>query len=93
MTESLDSILEQCLSQIAAGKATVSTCLARYPYMAPELEPLLLTAEELWATPKPALAPAARSRIEALVLEPTVGRRPASRVCAVGRVLAAQPPR
>ena len=68
MTEGLDSVLERCLSLIVAGRATVSTCLARYPSLAPELEPLLLTAEELWASPKPALAPAAKARIEALVL-------------------------
>ncbi len=68
MTRTLDSILDQCLSQIAAGKATMWNCLARYPDLAGELEPLLLAAEDMWAIPKPILAPQAKARIEARLL-------------------------
>lgn len=63
-----DSVLEQSLSQIAAGKARVESCLVAYPAMADELWPLLMTAEKLWAIPKPVLAPEAKARIEGLVL-------------------------
>lgn len=64
MSSNLDSILEQCLSQISAGRATVWNCLARYPDLSGELEPMLLAAEEISALPKPALSAEARSRIE-----------------------------
>jgi hypothetical protein len=69
MTEDLDSYLEQCLSEIVAGKATVSSCLKRFPHLASALEPMLLVAEELWAVPKPELSPVARTRIEGRVLD------------------------
>ncbi len=59
-----DSILEQCLSQMASGKARRKSCLLSYPAQADELEPLLLAAEELWTLPQPALSPEARARIE-----------------------------
>jgi hypothetical protein len=60
----LDSILEQSLAQIAAGEARVQSCLLSYPALADELEPLLLTAEELRALPRPILSEEARARIE-----------------------------
>ena len=47
MTDNFDSILEQCLSQIAAGKATIWNCLARFPEHAAELEPLWVAAIDL----------------------------------------------
>jgi hypothetical protein len=68
MNWELDDILEQSLSQIAAGRARVESCLLAYPTMAEELEPLLLAAEELRAIPKPVLAPEAKARIEGQVL-------------------------
>jgi hypothetical protein len=64
----LDAILEQCLAQIAAGKARVESCLLAYPAYADELEPLLRAAERMWALPTPELAPEAKARIEAQVL-------------------------
>jgi hypothetical protein len=68
MTLEFDSILDQSISQIAAGKARLESCLLAYPTMASELEPLLRVAEMLRAIPKPALSPAARARIEEQVL-------------------------
>jgi len=64
----LDDILEQSLSQIAAGKARVESCLVSYPTMADQLEPLLLAAQELRSIPKPVLSPAAKARLEEQVL-------------------------
>ena len=69
----LDSVLEQSLTQIAAGKARVESCLLTYPAMADELEPLLRTAETLRSMPKPVLAPDARARIEGQVLAAVAG--------------------
>lgn len=74
----LDSILEQCLSQIDAGKARVQTCLLAYPSVADELEPLLLAAEQIRAIPKPDISPEVRNRIQAQLTGP-VKARPGSR--------------
>ncbi|MGD8464816.1 MAG: hypothetical protein PVI09_13200, partial [Anaerolineae bacterium] len=68
MTSDFDAILDQCLSQIASGKARVESCLIAFPAVADELEPLLRAAEPLIDSPKPVLSPAARARIEARVL-------------------------
>jgi hypothetical protein len=69
MSREITFILEECLSQIAAGEATVQGCLGRYPALAGELEPLLLAAQEMRALPKPGLSPQARARIEARLLD------------------------
>jgi hypothetical protein len=69
MSEDLDSILEECLSQIEEGRARPESFLLAYPELADELRPLLQAAVEMWSVPKPALAPEARDRIEAQVLE------------------------
>ncbi|RMF29730.1 MAG: hypothetical protein D6759_13305, partial [Chloroflexi bacterium] len=63
------SILEICLSRIAAGKATIQSCLADHPDLAGELEPLLRAAEWLHGLPKPTLKPQVRARIEDQLLE------------------------
>jgi len=68
MNIEFDSILEQSLSQIAAGKARVESCLVSYPAVADQLEPLLRVAEVLRAIPQPTLSPEAQARIEARVL-------------------------
>gem|GEM_PF-6090229 len=67
VAKDFDSILELCLGQINAGKATIWNCLARYPDLAGELEPLLLAAERMWAVPQPALSSEARVRIDVQV--------------------------
>ncbi|MFC2036544.1 hypothetical protein ACFLYD_01050 [Chloroflexota bacterium] len=74
MTKDFDSILEQCLSQISAGKATISSCLDRYPGQAGDLEPLLRAAKGMWAIPQPVLAPEARAGIEARLLDAVEAR-------------------
>jgi hypothetical protein len=40
----IEQILTNCIEDIRSGKATVDECLARYPEMRQELEPLLKTA-------------------------------------------------
>lgn len=42
--EELNLALDNCLQQLAAGKASLAQCLARYPQYAAELRPLLETA-------------------------------------------------
>jgi hypothetical protein len=68
MNEDLDSILEQCLTQIAEGRARPESCLLAYPERADELRPLLQAAVELWSVPRPELSSEARDRIEAQIL-------------------------
>jgi hypothetical protein len=68
MNWDFDSILDQSITQIAAGKARVESCLLAYPTLAEELEPMLLAVQKLEEIPKPVLSPAAKARIEAQVL-------------------------
>lgn len=49
----LDEILERCLSEIKAGRATREECLLRYKDQAHELEPLLRVADSLHKIPQP----------------------------------------
>jgi hypothetical protein len=72
--ERFEAILDQCLSQIVAGKARVTSALVSYPAMADELEPLLLAAEWVRALPREDLTPEAKARIETLLLK-KAGRR------------------
>jgi hypothetical protein len=75
MNAEFDSILEQCLSQIMAGKARVESCLLSYPALADELEPLLRSAEWLRAVPKPELSPDTATQIQARVFQEVKVRR------------------
>jgi hypothetical protein len=75
MDEDFDSILEQCLSQVGAGKARVQSCLLSYPSRADDLEPLLRTAEWFRTVPAPELPPDVNARIEARVFRATRPRR------------------
>lgn len=68
MNWDIGSILDQSISQIAAGKARRESCLLAYPTLADELDPLLLTASTLQTIPVSSLSPAARARIEAQIL-------------------------
>ncbi|MCL4395761.1 MAG: DUF5667 domain-containing protein [Chloroflexi bacterium] len=46
-----DLVLEQCVNDIRAGRATVADCLSRYPDQADELAPLLEMAVALHSLP------------------------------------------
>jgi len=74
-----DLILDQCLEDIRAQRATVAECLARYPESADELKPLLETAGAIQAVPavQPAAAfkQATRARLLRLQYSPTLGER------------------
>lgn len=66
MKRRLEETLEECLAALAGGQSTVEECLALYPELAAELEPLLHTARRLQnvyaADPSPLYAQAARQR-------------------------------
>ena len=66
MKRKLEEALEGCLAALAGGQSTVEECLALYPELAAELEPLLHTACELQnvyaVDPSPLYAQAARER-------------------------------
>ncbi len=68
MLQDIAAILETCLEQITAGRATVQECLDQYPDLVGELEPLLRAAERAQTIDRPSLAPEARARIEARFL-------------------------
>ncbi len=60
--DNLDRALEDCLAQLASGKATLEECLARYPEHAPELRRLLTAVYRLEAGRAVLLSPAAKAR-------------------------------
>ena len=66
MKRRLEETLEECLAALAGGQSTVEECLALYPELAAELEPLLHTAcslQNVYAVdPSPLYAQAARER-------------------------------
>ncbi len=68
MLQDIAAILETCLEQITAGRATVQECLDQYPDLVGELEPLLRAAERAQTIDRPSLAPEARARVEARFL-------------------------
>ncbi|MEE9618047.1 MAG: hypothetical protein V3T90_13735 [Anaerolineae bacterium] len=68
MLQDIAAILETCLEQITAGRATTQECLDQYPDLVGELEPLLRAAERAQAVDRPSLAPEARARVEARFL-------------------------
>jgi hypothetical protein len=49
---SFEEIVDACLGDIAAGRRSVEECLARYPDLRPDLEPLLRAAAEMHALPR-----------------------------------------
>jgi hypothetical protein len=69
MKRRLEETLEECLAALARGQSTVEECLALYPELAVELEPLLHTARRLQdgyaVDPSPLYAQAARERFVA----------------------------
>jgi hypothetical protein len=81
MKRRFEEALEECLAALARGQSTVEECLALYPELAAELEPLLHTARRLQdgyaVDPSPLYAQAARERFVA-----TMARRRQARVTA-----------
>ncbi|MFN8598228.1 MAG: DUF5667 domain-containing protein [Anaerolineae bacterium] len=69
MTDDFDSILDQCVTALAAHQLTVDECLRRYPHYADQLAPLLRAASQVSIAPAiPALSPDTRRAIEQRVL-------------------------
>lgn len=62
-----DSILDECLEQLASGASTLDECLARHPAHAASLRPLLLAAQGLTdlrdVRPSPAFKARARANL------------------------------
>jgi hypothetical protein len=70
MVNDFDTLLDQCLADMQAGRLTIEECLRLYPAQARRLAPLLTAAQCLarWPTLTP-LSDSARSAIESRVLE------------------------
>jgi len=68
-----DNILDECLERILARGETVGQCLARYPELTAELEPLLQTAlstkETLAIKPRPEFRERARYQLRSALQE------------------------
>jgi hypothetical protein len=59
MKRGLNNALDECLTLLEKGQATLEQCLARYPKHASDLRPLLEVALEVSRVPRPASSPAA----------------------------------
>ncbi len=59
MKHDVDIVLDECLTLLQSGQATLDECLARYPDLAADLRPLLEMAIEVRRVPLPASSPAA----------------------------------
>ena len=57
MKQELTQALDECLTLLKEGEATLDECLARYPGYAGELRPLLETALEVHELPRPTSNP------------------------------------
>ena len=58
-----ESILDDCLREIAAGHETLESCLRRYPAHAARLAPVLEVAERLRRVPPAPAMPADKRRV------------------------------
>ena len=59
MKRDLNHALDECLTLLGEGRATVEECQARYPEYASDLRPLLEIALEIQSVPQPTPSPAA----------------------------------
>lgn len=75
MSDEFDTILDQCLADLMTGRATVDSCLRRYPTQAGRLATLLPIAERARAVPRPAPLPVDKRRVLEARLLKTAGQR------------------
>lgn len=66
--DEIADLLDQCLTRIERGEATVESCLAAHPEHAAELRPVLMTAAAVRSVDIPDPAASAQARIRARVL-------------------------
>ncbi len=77
MANSIDLVLDQCLADLLSGRASVESCLTRYPAQAAQLEPVLRAAMQLQRVPPvPGLSPARRQALENRVMARVQARLP-----------------
>jgi hypothetical protein len=68
MKQDFDAILDVCWQEIEEGRATIESCVARYPQEAARLEAFLRLAERLRTARQPELSAPAMAAIEARML-------------------------
>ena len=66
-------VVTRCADAVRAGRLTVTDCLAQYPEIAGQLEPLLRAALAVRLEPSVSMEPAARARIRRRLLEAMTG--------------------
>jgi len=64
MDDGMDTIIDDCITQLIAGEATVQDCLIEHCAVSRELEPLLRVAEQLASVPAASPSPEARARMQ-----------------------------
>jgi hypothetical protein len=66
MSNKIEDILAQCIEDIRAGRSSIDDCLAKYPSVSKELEPLLRITLEIREPPdvKPSTAFKVRARVQ-----------------------------
>ena len=69
MSDDFDAILDRCLTDVAAGRATIDSCLHRYPAQADRLKALLGIAERARTAPATPLPVDKRRALETRLLK------------------------
>ncbi len=66
MLKKFEDILTQCIEDVKAGRSSIDDCLARYPSVSKQLEPLLRIALEIQGPPdvKPSASFKSRARVQ-----------------------------
>jgi len=65
----IEDILAECIEDVKAGRCSVEDCLAKYPSISKELEPLLRLALEIREPPEVKPSPAFRVRTRVQLME------------------------
>ena len=69
MLKKFEDVLAQCIEDIKAGRCSVEDCLAKYPSISKQLEPLLRIALEIREPPDVKLSPAFKVRARVQLME------------------------
>ena len=75
MSSKIEDILAQCIEDIRAGRCSFEDCLARYPSISKQLEPLLRIALEIWEPPDVKPSPAFKVRARVQLMEQIHAKR------------------
>lgn len=75
MLKKMEDILAQCIEDVKAGRSSIEDCLAKYPSMRKELEPLLRIAISIQEPPDVKPSPAFKVRARVQLMEQIHAKR------------------